>query len=610
MKRRTGHKSNAAGVVIGAFFFLVLNVGSSAVAEESTRVNDFFDRTFDETVDRFPEWQTSLGIKKDYGKWNEHSDEADRRELEHTKKRLAWLTSEVDVDQLDPQTKISYQLSVDNCSDSIKRYKYRRYTYPVNQMFGRHTGVPSFLINMHRVEDASDAEAYLSRLQSIDIVFDQLIEGLKTRELLGVVPPQFVYPRAIESCRNIITGAPFDASEKNSTLLEDFKKKVEDLDVDESRKAQWLKEARTALSEIVEPSYTKLILFLEEQSKRATKDAGVWKFKDGDAFYTELLRRTTTTDLTADEIHEIGLREVARIKKEMQTIMRQVKFEGDLQAFFNYVQSDSRFFYPDTDDGRQAYLDRVSVVIDEIQTRVDTLFLSVPEADLEVKQVEAFREKSAGMAFYNAPAPDGSRPGIYYLNLYDMKSMAKYKLEALAYHEAIPGHHMQLSLAQQLEGLPKFRKYGGYAAYTEGWGLYCELLPKEIGLYTDPYSDFGRLNMELFRACRLVVDTGIHAKRWSREEGIAYYQTNTPETERDCVRMVERHIVLPAQATAYKVGMLKILELRKKVQHAMGDTFDIREFHDVILSNGAVPLDVLEQLVDEYIASKTRRGIN
>ena len=239
-----------------------------------------------------------------------------------------------------------------------------------------------------------------------------------------------------------------------------------------------------------------------------------------------------------------------------------------------------------------------------MKSRLDELFIVKPKADLKVKAVEAFREKAAGKAFYQQPAPDGSRPGIYYANLYDMEAMPTYQMEALAYHEGIPGHHMQIAIAQELEDVPKFRKFGGYTAYVEGWGLYSELVPKEMGLYEDPYSDFGRLAMELWRACRLVVDTGIHAMKWTRQEGIDYYVNNTPNATSDGVKMVERHIVMPSQATAYKVGMLKILELREAAKEKLGDKFDIREFHDVVLKNGAVPLNVLEKFVDQWVAKK------
>jgi len=579
-------------------------VDDPRVIAESKKANDFFEQVYNEKVDRFPEWQTYLGIKNDYGEWDGTSEEIELRELAITKENMKWLKSSIDYDLLDLQTKISYRLAIQNAEDAIRKFKYRHYNYPVNQMFGRHTDVASFLINMHLVTEAADAGAYISRLKGIESVFDQLIENLKLRESIGVMPPKFVYPRAIESCRNIITGAPFNDSGEDSALWGDFRKKIQALDMDEPQKVMLQQEASKALVENVKPAYERLIDFLKDQESRATTEDGVWKFKDGKAFYNESLRQTTTTELSSEEIHQIGLREVARIHDEMREIIKQVGFEGNLQEFFHFMRTDPQFYYPNTDEGKQEYLDRAVAVIDDMRDRLDALFITKPEAKLIVKRVEPFREKSAGTAFYQRPAPDGSRPGIYYANLYNTANMPKYKLEALAYHEGIPGHHMQLALAQQLEGIPKFRKLGGYTAYIEGWGLYCELLPKEMGLYQDPYSDFGRLSMELWRACRLVVDTGIHAKKWTREQGITYYQENTPDTERDCIRMVERHIVMASQATAYKVGMLKILELRKKAKHKLGDRFDIREFHDVILRGGPLPLTVLEQMVDEYLAGK------
>ena len=575
------------------------------VVAESEKANAFFDRIYNEKVGRFPEWQTYLGIKKDYGDWNNDSDEIELRELEITKENVEWLKSSIDYGLLDLQTKISYRLALQNAEDAVGNFKYRLYNYPVNQMFGRHTDIASFLINMHLVTEASDAEAYVSRLNGVEQVFEQLLENLKLRDELGVIPPKFVFPRAIESCRNIISGAPFDESGEDSALWGDFRKKLQALDMDEPQKVMLQKQATEALVEVVKPAYDRLIAFLEKQEAKATTDDGVWKFKDGGAFYDEALRLTTTTKLSSDEIHKIGLSEVSRIHDEMREIMKTVGFDGDLQAFFEFMRTDPQFYYPNDDEGKQAYLDRAVAVIDDMEGRLDELFLTKPKAELIVKRVESFREESAGTAFYQRPAPDGSRPGTYYANLFNTANMPKYKLEALAYHEGIPGHHMQLALAQQLEGIPKFRKLGGYTAYIEGWGLYCEQIPEEMGLYADPYSDFGRLSMELWRACRLVVDTGIHAKRWTREQSIAYYRKNTPDTERDCIRMVERHIVMASQATAYKIGMLKILELREKAKKALGSRFDIRVFHDVVLRGGPLPLTVLEQMVDEYIESES-----
>ncbi|KKL63888.1 hypothetical protein LCGC14_2170610, partial [marine sediment metagenome] len=351
-------------------------------------------------------------------------------------------------------------------------------------------------------------------------------------------------------------------------------------------------------------SYSKLINYLAQLEKRADDRDGAWKFPDGEAFYNNALARTTTTDLTAKEIHTIGLAEVSRIHDEMRQIKEKVGFKGDLQAFMQFMKTDKQFYLPNTEAGKQQYLDEATALINTMKSHLDELFIVKPKADMVVKRVEAFREKAAGKAFYQQPAPDGSRPGIYYANLYDMEAMPTYQMEALAYHEGIPGHHMQIAISQELEGVPKFRKFGGYTAYIEGWGLYSELLPKEMGMYADPYSDFGRLSMELWRACRLVVDTGIHEMKWTRQQGIDYYVNNTPNATSDGVKMVERHIVMPSQATAYKVGMLKILELREAAKVKLGDKFDIRQFHDVVLKNGAVPLNVLESFVDQWVASK------
>ncbi|MBT8142592.1 MAG: DUF885 domain-containing protein [Gammaproteobacteria bacterium] len=577
---------------------------SKEFGTESERANALFDAMFDQAVDRSPSFQTFLGIKKDYGKWDDNSQERQFEELELTKLNLAMVKDKIDFDKLDAQTKISYRLAVDDAEREIKNFKYRYHNYPVNQMFGVQSGAPSFLINFHRITDVSDAEAYISRLNGLMQRFDNVITGLDIRADLGIMAPKFVYPYVVSDSKNIITGKPFDESENDSTLLADFKKKIAGLELDQAEAEALINKATAALTDSVKPAYEKLIAKTQKLEAKATTDDGAWKLPDGEAFYNMALARTTTTSKTADEIHNIGLSEVARIHDEMRAIMKTVGFEGDLQAFFEFMRVDKQFYKPETDEGREEYLQENRDVIEHMKSRLDELFLTKPKADLIVKRVEPFREKSAGKAFYNSPAPDGSRPGIYYANLYKMSEMPTYQMEALAYHEGIPGHHMQLAISQELTGLPKFRKFGGYTAHTEGWGLYSEYLPKEIGLYENPYSDFGRLAMELWRACRLVVDTGIHDKKWTREQGIEYYTTNTPNPVGDAVKMVERHIVIPSQATAYKVGMLKILELREQAKKDLGDKFDIREFHDVVITNGALPLNVLEQLVNEWVTSK------
>ena len=574
------------------------------IEAESKKVNDFFQSSFNRGIDNYPEFQTRLGIKKDYGKLNDNSPAAAERDLKINKQELQWLIDSVNVDALSKDVLLSYKLFKQNTENSISDYKYRLYNYPVNQMFGAQSGKPAFLINMHRIDDVEDAKAYISRLNGFNKYFSQLINNLKARETIGILPPKFVYDKVVQDSENILVGQPFDNSIKESTLLKDFMKKMNKLDIDEKAKSMLERQANEALLVSVKPAYEKLINFMKGQKRRANFDHGVWKFPDGETFFNNALKRTTTTDLTAEEIHKIGLDEVARIHGEMEAIKNQVQFEGTLQNFFQFMKTDKQFYYPADQKGKDAYLAKAVLLIDSMKTRLDEIFITKPKADIIVKAVESFREKSAGKAFYNRPAADGSRPGIYYANLYDMESMPTYQMEALAYHEGIPGHHMQLAIQQELEEVPMFRKFGGYTAYTEGWGLYSEYIPKEMGFYADPYSDFGRLAMELWRACRLVVDTGIHSKQWTREEGIKYYTDNTPNAELDVIKMVERHIVMPSQATAYKIGMLKILELRKKAKDALGDKFDIRDFHEVVISHGAIPLNILEDFIDEYISSK------
>ncbi|GAA6173466.1 DUF885 domain-containing protein [Colwellia sp. KU-HH00111] len=568
----------------------------------SAQANQLFDTMFMAGVDRNPVRQTYLGIKKDYDKWYDYSQANLDKELAIAKTNLAQL-QRINKNTLDTQTQLSLRLLIQRLENSIADDKWRFHNYPVNQMRGVHSQVPAFLINQHSISNVKEARDYISRVKGAEKLMVQLIEQLKLREAKGIIAPKFVFEHVIRDSKNILVGAPFEQG-ADSTLLSDFTKKANKLAITSSEKTTLIQEVSKALVNHLKPGYQSLISYLNQLEQQADTRDGVWKLPNGDAFYTNALKRTTTTELTADQIHSLGLNEVARIHNEMRDIMEKVNFNGDLKAFLTFMRTDKQFYYSDTAQGKQRYLDEAVALITDMEGRLDTLFLTKPKAALKVKAVESFREKSAGKAFYQAPAPDGSRPGVYYANLYDMEAMPTYQMAALAYHEGIPGHHMQIAIKQELTDMPMFRKFGGYTAHTEGWGLYSEFIPKEIGLYQDPYSDFGRLAMELWRACRLVVDTGIHSKQWTREQGIAYYADNTPNAISDAVKMVERHIVMPSQATAYKIGMNKIIELREHARSELGATFDIREFHDVVLKNGPVPLNVLAQLVDEYIMSK------
>lgn len=578
---------------------------------KSEALNAFLDSTFDAAVARDPEWETRLGIRTHYDEWTDISDTHGSEELAIRKKELETMQEQFDFDALDATAKISYRLFEEKVKNMIASEEWKLYNYPVNQMHGVHAETVSFLINSHRIDSVPDARAYISRLEKMESRFGQLLDKLQAREAAGIVPPKFVFPMVISDCRNLTKGVPFDKSGSNSTIYQDFSDKVAALDAPEETKEELLTGCREALLAYVGPGYGELITYLEALEKEADDRDGAWKFPKGDQFYKHALRRTTTTDMTPEEIHLKGLEEVDRIHSEMREIMKEVDFEGDLQAFFKFMREDKQFYYPNTDAGRKAYLQQATATIDNMREQLPRVFATLPKAELVVKAVEPYREKSAGKAFYNKGAPDGSRPGTYYANLYDMNSMPNYQMEALAYHEGIPGHHMQLSIAMELDGIPKFRRYEHYTAYIEGWGLYSEWLPKNMGFYEDPYSDFGRLAMELWRACRLVVDTGIHSKKWTRQDAIDYLKNNTPNPERDVVKAIERYIVMPSQATAYKIGMMKILELRYRAQEAAGNgTFNEPQFHDVILKNGPVPLNILEELVDEWIAEEEASGRN
>jgi uncharacterized protein (DUF885 family) len=584
---------------------------AEAVAAESERLNAWFEQKFDESVARDPMRQTFLGIKDRYGEWSDASEAFALAELNYRRADVAEMKATFDFDKLDEQTKLSWRLMEYQLERAEAAWPFRDHGYVFDQMNGVQSEIPAFLINQHKVTSASDAEAYISRLKGVPEFLGQNVENARAAAAKGIQPPAFVYDYVLSDARGVITGFPFsgasDGSE-DSPLMEDFRGKVTALadnsTITEEEAADLIARAAEALTTSVGPAYEAAITELTAQQATATTDDGIWKLPDGGDYYNQRLAQMTTTDLTAEEIHQLGLDEVARIHGEMEAIMKQVGFEGSLQDFFAFMRTDPRFYKPNTPEGKAEYLAEAEAAIAQMKGDLPKLFNTFPKADMIVKAVEPFREKSAGKAFYSRPAPDGSRPGIYYANLYDMADMPTYQLEALAFHEGIPGHHMQIAIAQELEGIPSFRKYGGYTAYSEGWGLYTELVPKEMGYYADPYSDFGRLAMEIWRAARLVVDTGIHDKHWTREQAIQYLMDNTPNPQGDCEKAIERYIVMPGQATAYKIGMLKIVELRERARTQLGDAFDIREFHDIVLKDGAVPLAVLEETVDAWLASK------
>lgn len=471
-------------------------------------------------------------------------------------------------------------------------------------MHGLQSALPAFMIDAHGISNAEEAKAYIERLNGYELAAGQIIQSLKDRAEKGIILPKYLIGKVKQDLQNITKGAPFDSGADSSPLLRDFSDKLEKTEMSESEKKAFQADVTTALLGGFKSGCQHMEDYLVELEALADNRAGVWKFPDGDAFYAYAVRQHTTTDLKPDEIHQKGLEEVERIHGEMKKVMTAVSFDGSLKAFFEKMRVDKQFYLSNDSIGRKAYLDRVQVTLDTMQARLPSMFSIFPKAELVVKPVEAFRAKSAGKAFYGQPSPDGTVPGIYYVNLHDMNAMPTYMLEALAFHEGIPGHHMQLALAQEMTDLPKFRRHAFFNSYIEGWGLYAESLAREMGFYQDPYDEFGCLSMELWRACRLVVDTGIHSKRWTKEEAIEYLKANTPNPASEIENAVNRYIVMPGQATSYTIGMLKIRELRERAAKKLGEDFELAEFHDLVLGNGALPLNLLEGLVDDWIAQK------
>jgi len=577
---------------------------SNVDEKEVKKARQFFESVFQDQVIDSPEFQASLGYKSNYDQWDDITWQKSRDRAKRAADDLKFMKKNINFDKIDEDTKISYKLMEKRLQRIIDSDNFIFHGYLVTHRGGKHSSIPSFLINYHRVDEVQDVKDYIGRLRNVEPLMDDLMEQLMLRQDVKKLAPAFVYPQAIKTSENIISGYPFEEVEKQNVIYKDFMKKLNALDISDAEKLRYQSEAEAVLLTIVNFSYRKFIDFLKEQQALADNNHGIWKFEDGAEYYQHTLDGYTTLGLTPQEIHEIGLSEVARIHEEIYLIMDKVNFDGNLKEFFDFMREDPQFYYPEGPAGRQMYLDQVNVVVDTLSNRIEELFYGLPSIPLQVKAVEAYREASAGIAFYQRGQADGSRPGTYYANLYRMKDMPIYKLENLAYHEAIPGHHMQISIQLEVEDMPSFRKYGGYSVYSEGWALYSETLPKEIGLYKDPYSDFGRLSGELWRACRLVVDTGVHHYRWTREEGIDYYMNNTANPEGDCIGMVERHIVWPGQAVSYKIGMLKVQELRAYAEQELGNKFSLQEFHDVVLRNGSVTMDVLEEIVVSWVNSK------
>ncbi|RZJ45619.1 MAG: DUF885 domain-containing protein, partial [Brevundimonas sp.] len=501
-----------------------------SIQTEDARLAAFFEQAWQARIALSPQQMTSLGLRTDYDKLDDATDAAAERSLALAESQLAAMKAGFDPATVNADSRMSMRLFEYGVEQARLSNRWRDWGYQFAANGNPTTSLPVFLINNHRVSSASDAEAYVSRLRASERVMGQIAAELRDRASKGIISPNFVFGPSIANTRNIITGAPFDDGADNPVWA-DFQRKIGALETDQATKDRLLAEGRAALTGEWKRGYEGVLAALAEVQQQAAampdRDDGVWRLPEGEAYYNARLRLSTTTDLTADQIHDIGLREVERLQGEMQTIMTQVGFTGSLQDMFAYLKTDPRFQYPNTPEGKEQYLTDARAFIAQVMQAAPRWFSDLPEAALEVRAVEAWRESTASIAFYNAPAPDGSRPGIYYVNLSDMTQVLKPQIEGISYHEGAPGHHFQIAYAQEMQGLPSFRRFGGYGAYAEGWGLYAEQLGKEMGFYQDPYSDFGRLSTELWRAVRLVTDTGLHAKRWSREQAMDYFRQNS-----------------------------------------------------------------------------------
>ena len=596
------------GIVLGVTVILgALFVTHEWTADKPFYANNFYNRAFLKFVLKSPEQLTAMGmlemigIKGHNAKWDDDTIAAGDAQFKELQELMASMRLYED-EELTENELISKKIVMELLGNPEQQKKFRFHSYPVNQLFGLQNQIPRFLDTFHRVSEPEDAEHYLSRLSKIDTKLEQNMEGLLKREELGIIPPTFVIDKSLEIMQEFV-----DQPVEENILYVSFRDKMEESEeIDEEQQSEFLSQAADEISNTVYPAYQSYIDYFTALRDKSNNDAGVWKFPDGEEFYNYMLQVNTTTNMTADEIHAIGLAEVDRIQGEILDILAAEGYDTSegFSTLITKVAEEDRFYYPDTDEGREQILADYADIIKEIDAGLDDAFASRPKAPVEVRRVPEFSEKTAPGAYYNGPSMDGSRPGIFYANLYDIKATPKYSMRTLAYHEAVPGHHYQIATQRELEGVPEFRKQTGFTAYSEGWALYAERVAWEMGFQDDPYDNIGRLQAELFRGVRLVVDTGIHAKRWTREEAIDYMLANTGMAESDVVSEIERYIVMPGQATAYKVGMMEMLKLREEAKAELGDRFDIREFHEVVLKNGPVPLYLLRDLVNDHVEKK------
>jgi len=594
------------GGLAGALVVLTVVLAVQSWYFRPLSISIFFERAFLQFLLEDPEAVSSLGMFEQLGykgfdgMLTDVSPAHEQKLAQMARADLQTLRT-YDRSSLSPSNQLSYDVLEWFLQDLVEGQRWLFYDYPVNQLFGVQSSTPDFMVQIHPIGGRRDARNYIARLRAFERKFDQLLEGLRLRESKGIVPPKFVIERVLGEMRGFIA-----VPARENVLYTNLRIKLARLGLTQAERAELLADAGTAIENKVYPAYRRLVEFFERLQPQVTEDYGVWKLPDGDGYYDHLIRSHTTTSLDAEQVHNIGLAEVARIEKELDAVLRsQGLSAGTIAARIAVLNADSRSQYSNDDVGRAACLADYQRYIDEIVRGLDQDFLAPPRLDIKVERVPQFKEKTAPGAYADTGSLDGSRPGVFYVNLRDMRDIWKYQMRTLAYHEGVPGHQLQGVIAQRLSGVPTFRKILPFSAYDEGWAVYAERLGWEMGYENDPLDNLGRLQAEMFRAVRLVVDTGIHRKHWTREQAIAYMHEKTGMAQSEVVSEVERYFVMPGQALAYKIGMLRILDLRARSQAQLGSAFDIRQFHDVVLGNGSVPLGILEKQVDAWIARRT-----
>ena len=557
-----------------------------------------------------PEFMTYVGIFDKYNAVLKHNQKLSIRTLEDGDEdyqdslaHLSMLKS-YDSSKLTDIQKVTQKIAIFDTENNINEFEnFRYHSYPFNQIGGNHLGLVEFMTDTHPLRNLREASDYIKRVEKFDESLNANLIWLEEQKKLGIFAPKYVFDHVITQLKELIA-----YEDSDNPLMQVFARKVDALDIDEQKS----EELKTALSAViasdVKSGFKSILDFFESNYEYANTNHGVWSLPNGDAFYEARLRSYTTTDYSAEEIHQIGLSEVDRIGARMKEIFLELGYQVNkpVGEMMNDLNENPDFLYPDTPDRKEIVVADYNQMVKEAEEDVRPYFARFPVSPVEVRAVPEYSEQTAAGGYYQAPALDGSRPGVFYANLYDIKQTPTFGMRTLTFHEAVPGHHFQIALNQENEDLTLYRKMGyRTSAFTEGWALYSEQLAVEVGMTKNLFDELGVLQSEMFRANRLVVDTGMHYKRWTREEAMAYMKKTTGMSDTEVRVEIERYIVWPAQATSYKMGMLKILELRKKAKAAMGDRFDIKEFHTIVLDQGIVPLFILEELIDDWILSAT-----